>query len=240
MCPVRKPTEAVEGSWSLLHADALGLWRRLPIIMVEDSKITTDLPFLVFCMLAAGARLWQATDFHVNRMLSIVHHMADTVLVEQLQFQDKPPSISALCKAGTTSTEASIAWTLYLRSLFGGMKCDMRMLNGSIQQYIGTKPINEAGLTGTTADLRWQKVRAVTVSRALVEAVDFHCCPALLDQLAAATQRSSPELRSLMWTHSSGINLRRPDTIPEDPSLYPTTDHTRLARRILEQLFNDE
>ena len=144
--------------------------------------------------------------------------------------------MTQLCRAPLDKDSTVAAWALYLRSLFGGMKGDTRMLHGACAFMLG--PAADASVAPAlpdTAAVAWSSVPALnSPDRGLEVAVDFHCFPPMLGRICAATGCSEDQVRTLMWTQSSGVNLRRTATVPN----YSLQDHhSQIARAYLRNLF---
>jgi len=61
-------------------------------------------------------------------------------------------------------------WSLILRSKYGGMKCDIRMINGALKIY-DQKKIKQIKLEINNFDFKF-KIKEKDI---ILEAIDFHC-----------------------------------------------------------------
>lgn len=235
--------DARRSAYTLLFTDPLKLWRRLPIIMAEDTTITKDLGFLVWCMMAASTREWIARNDIVSKMLGVVHDMAENKAFDRhVAGLDHDHSdiaqatVLALLKQ-TNATADGVAWACYIRSLYGGMDGDMIMMREFATVVktltdvipVADRPISplihkRPDVISAPDDIPWF-------------AVDFHCWPNLLAKFPDQ-YGSKSDIKRIMWTQSSGVNLRDLDSY--DFSLYTLqTIHKYHALKWLVTQFND-
>lgn len=225
---------AVGLAMTLLFTDSTALWRRLPIIMVEDGHITRDLGFLVWCMMASSTKNWSAPRLVVSRMLGIVREMACDMKCNQWHstHHGQVTTPEMLCQLTVDSIEANVAWACYVRSLFGGMLGDMNMLRlvaAAVKTYNleeGQTPIESMSerpeLITRASDIPWV-------------AADFHCFPQILNMFPE--QCGTPDdIKARMWAGSSSINFRHP--VPLE--VYDLRDmHHAFAIKLIKQVFNN-
>jgi hypothetical protein len=139
-CRRRKPLPAVRVAMELADKSLGDLLRRLPIIVLEDSALHPDLDFLVWIMMA------QSKDFvpsrqNMTRVFQIVFEIASCPLSDPLPSNDDTGAEPAVTlrslydrpsRLGTLSSEElssqSLLWSMLVRGKYGGMKCDVMML----------------------------------------------------------------------------------------------------------------
>ena len=226
-------TAAKQAVLTLLYIDHEALWRRLPIIMVEDTRVTDDFKFLVFGMVASATKRWTASRQVVSRLMAVVHAMAAAPAAETLTFRDRVPSIPEVARIAS-DRHRSLAWALLARHQYGGMGGDKRMLAGFVDAQCHGADGWAPGEPVDDIDANTRPRFIVAADQCLLCAVDFHCYPMILEKFAG--QRGTPdEVKKLMWDGSSGYNLRRPESMTTP---YPLLKlHHEEARKFLARLF---
>lgn len=128
----RKPLPAVRVAMELADKSLGDLLRRLPIILLEDSTLHPDLPWLVWVMVA------HSKDFVIprpwlTRLLRIVFEVAscqwvdDPSSLEPVELQ--PLTFESLVASECADPQSlTMLWSLLVRTEYGGMKCDIDML----------------------------------------------------------------------------------------------------------------
>lgn len=152
----RKPLPSVRVAMELADKSMGDLLRRLPIIVVEDSTLHSGVPLLVWLMIASS-KDYDVPLSLMKRILQIVFEVASCrwkddhvpknatsvsmVPIEMVPAEATihgallpPSSISCLHKVSTTGADHSLSsvdillWSLLMRSHYGGMAGDVRML----------------------------------------------------------------------------------------------------------------
>jgi hypothetical protein len=99
---------------------------------------------------------------------------------------------------------------LYYRSLYGGMKCDMMMLQNAMYYYLG----HPQAITATIMEEMDYDNIGSTVE-ILQEAIDFHPFPGLLTRLTRQTRLSEQDIKMAIWFVESAVNVRKPSTMKQ-------------------------
>ncbi len=139
-----------------------------------------------------------------------------------------------ICTLPPDTCNTNVAWACYVRSLFGGLNGDMNMLRiaaqvaGSDTWPISCRPVaspavgDRPPLITRAQDVPWY-------------AADFHCYSQILRMFPE--QYGSPsEIKALMWSSSSGVNLRDPAT-PTLPVYVLETAHKAFAYNLIAKSF---
>lgn len=228
-----KTTAALEAAWSLLYLDHEALWRRLPIIMMEDTRMTDDFQLLVFGMLAASTKKWVASAQVLDRLQRVVEAMCGHAQAEDLTFRDSRPTVTEISDVAD-SRKRALGWAIMVRHLYGGLKGDGTMLSGFVHAQLPSPEWHiEPGVTPFGKPAR-RPAFITSKGQCLLEAVDFHCYPMILEKLQG--QRGTPDtIKSLMWLGRSSRNNRRPETMA---STYTLQDvHDAEAISFIDRLF---
>ena len=218
-----KDVEAVKTAFDLMHLDFLMFIRRIIIIMIEDVFLHKSLSTLCWMMVAYGENEWKPSKNHIEWLLGVVsmlglankkHEVPRIPLIAIEDYKERLDKYYNKSKKRFT-----ILWCLLLRKNYGGMKCDMNMLNGAFQEwntiFIDFKK-NENNKE--LLNLFNLKIRAVSVAlnslhlnQYCLEAVDFHCYPEIVNQLYYSldddiikeNDLSEDKIKDLIWEFSS-------------------------------------
>ena len=218
-----KDVEEVKTAFDLMHLDFLMFIRRIIIIMIEDVFLHKSLSTLCWMMVAYGENEWKPSKNHIEWLLGVVsmlglankkHEVPRIPLIAIEDYKERLDKYYNKSKKRFT-----ILWCLLLRKNYGGMKCDMNMLNGAFQEwntiFIDFKK-NENNKE--LLNLFNLKIRAVSVAlnslhlnQYCLEAVDFHCYPEIINQLYYSldddiikeNDLSEDKIKDLIWEFSS-------------------------------------
>ena len=173
---------------ALLQLDHMSLYRRLPIIMVEDVWIDEMFAPLVWHMMA-------------NIPPSFIFYQNILKCVKGLCFCKKTFEYGSLSPVVNFTTlkqfQSYLHWCVFFRMMYGGMHGDINMLAYVIQM----KNINptQCNIDWSDADISFPGALL------LFDAVDFHISPKIV--------KDSEDIKKMMWTNASSINFRK-DHIP--------------------------
>lgn len=187
----RRETQAYATALQLLRQDTAELLRRLPIIMLEDTLLHPRyFPELVWLMVGVS-KGYTLTGADVQIILdSVAACLAAThrynLSVEAADYVD-----------GCGSLTDVIQLCFLLRISYGGMLFDTEFMERLRQRWAtGSLPISGAELCkGVVVE------PFVPTEHIIHEAIDFHCCPAILTDLPGITQDG-------MWWCLSAPNVR--------------------------------
>jgi len=193
-------TVALSSALALIQQHPMVFLRRLPIIYVEDVTLMDSLSIAVWLMMAEQP----ITPLDTEHLLRMVLCLATHDACYMCDFDTERPPITP-DELGS-APDAVIA--LYYRSLYGGMKGDMRMLQNAVEHF-KTHPIHST--LSTFSELT--TIPEITSLEILQEAIDFHPRPQILGLLEKRTQIEKDLIKSLIWYAESGINVRKPLTI---------------------------
>lgn len=134
---------ALFSTWSLLHLDPMELFRRLPIICLEDVCLLSSVyPILIWWMIADKVYLHSTmwTFYDVALLLQLVQELC---LIHNSYYPDEVMASAELPECTHESIEQlslqdheiDALLAIYYRSKYGGMPGDMRLLERSIHYY---------------------------------------------------------------------------------------------------------
>jgi hypothetical protein len=135
----RKPLPAVRVAMELADKSLGDLLRRLPIIILEDSSFHPSFALLTWLM-AAHSKDFEPNQFLMTKILCAVYEMASCPWQDHLNDASKTEaseqvdglSFESYHKPGLDNLledSDTAIWSMLVRSRYGGMGCDVRMLN---------------------------------------------------------------------------------------------------------------
>lgn len=231
---LRKARAAIFTTDLLLQSSHAMLLRRLPIIMVEDSLIHQSFNALVWfmCLLGIKDKNYALTSSQERWVLGTVWGMLETESVEIIEEidcadvadrADRSRAASFITPVVLRRMEnlpddiQNIIYSLETRRLYGGLKGDSAMLWAFEASYIDRTlmDLEKIGFYRRIRPILTQKT-AFGQEEWLLEAYDFHCCPAILMRLCEQFSNPkfgpdySPEdFKAVIWHCSSKINTRQ-------------------------------
>ena len=154
----RKPLPSVRVASEIADKSLGDLLRRLPIIILEDSTMHPDFPFVVWLMMAVSKDFQPPLNL-LKKVLGIVFEMASCRWQDSLSRnetkgsgmdEDEVLTLASLHKIATTTFKSDdgddsarlnqkdvvlnddelLVWSILMRAQYGGMACDIRMLQG--------------------------------------------------------------------------------------------------------------
>jgi hypothetical protein len=162
---------------ALLSKSPTELFRRLPIIYIEDVCLMTSFPIVVWFMMTDKEYIIKKLDVFI--LANIIISLCDTNEVYDDPSGDTIPGEDYDCQEGlyinkpNENDDAILA--LKIRSKYGGMKGDMEMLKEAIDHYKRGRIIVET---------EWlDKIEYSHTVEVLPEAIDFHPYPNILKDI---------------------------------------------------------
>jgi len=226
---------AVASALAILQKNPMQLLRRLPIIYIEDVCLHDSYPVVVWLMMADKEYIITQAD--IQLILQIVNQLALCPLFYDRSYEndnDNDNDLSNKKKQLLSHTflqdkpEHSILLSLYYRMQYGGMKCDVQMLEKSIYYYIDHSDKIRRGFSSDALIID-------PVLEILVEAIDFHPFPSLLNDLSRMTGLEKEVIKEFIWFVESAYNRRKPETI-EDSKRYEERREWKKIERFLEDV----
>lgn len=231
---------AVALATQLLRQDAVALFRRWVVIVMEDAILDEMLAWVVWWMVAL-TKGWQLDQASVQTFLRMVYRVASASFHEYIP--DKVPQCpNTLAQHRfelTDKTDVAVrthCLALLVRVHYGGMLGDCLFLRGFAERWWARR----------TAWTAWQPLVAATRVKIypewitypltplpkdarLLEGVDFHCWPQMTIKLRPYAHASDTLIEKTMWFHRSGMYTKR---LIDAPSATPTPelDHVRMWR----------
>ena len=215
----RNKEEALRTTLELLALDRMELFRRLPIISVEDTSLIEKTSVIVWLMMAGerGPMLRKIAEFVVKYVISL----CDCPTYFPNQFMETSQSHSELIKTDHGGDIAS----LRIRESYGGMKGDMTMLSNAVAYYNRT-PTHVYPLVNNSFELP----NVLDFDHiVLSEAIDFHPCSWILKKLTEKTALDNGSLRTIIWVGDSAANVRKPWTLDRQKAMRKDEDYIKVS-----------
>lgn len=213
----------------LYHADGfMELARRLGIIYIEDVCLIDHYTIVVWLMIAAS-KAYKPTYLDEWILMQIAGDLSRTRDVYQESHEpyenaQKFASIHDIMIDGN-NTRVDAVRCVYLRSLYGGMKGDMTMLQNAVCDYAECDCITKND---------WDEIeRCVPDELEILNvAIDFHPLPHMLSVIEKKTKVSKDRVKELIWNVYSGVNLRKPETISNSQMYAQTRDFAMIESSV--------
>lgn len=199
---------AVQTSILLMEQDMTAFLRRMPIICIEDVCALDTLPIMVWLMMAD--KDYRLTPVDKDIMLNIVWTLCNTDNYFQnieCKAEDREFTHEQL---ETHEVAGDCLLALFYRAQYGGMGGDMAMLGNAVCFYANNP---EEIMPTAYAQIDYVAVEKVGY-RILIEAVDFHCYPAILKYVVKNMEgMGESEVKEMIWFAESGPNVRKKATM---------------------------
>ena len=195
---------AIQSALALIQKDPIELLRRLPIIYIEDVCLMDSYSIVVWLMMA-DKEYGSLKKRDIDIILNIVNSLCDCKTY--FNYIKNDYSYAFTHESLQFTPNGSQLLSVYYRSQYGGMKGDMQMLKVSVDYY----RMHPSEVVKTEFNnIDYSKIeREIEV---LVEAIDFHCYPSMLNTLNKLTHINKDTIKMCIWFVESGYNVRKPET----------------------------
>lgn len=192
----------------------LKLFRRLPIIMIEDVYLDLNCATLIWLMVYFSDRLSRCfkNDQRIklnqrirNFILSEVFHLCQHSVKDEIAYvQDCQKRLKSweIKSEGQTGDQI---YSLQLRKIYGGMKGDLEMIDQYSLRWLLEK--NSLLIQPDFKEFDINQLIKLTRQNFILSAIDFHCCPWILEKLKTNLLKSDV-IKETIWHTSSCLNYR--------------------------------
>ena len=231
---------AVSAAYNLALLDPLALFRRWPIVAVEDALPLLGLTECIWAMAACYGRL-NIPEILIYQLLSDVHHASELSVTKVFPASTKTDTmqLNNISEIFQSNVEiGSLLYALLYRKANGGTAFDMGLLMNCTDSLTLT---HQRVIQPRTPIRSFDTIKLGPTTWELA-AVDQHCS-CIIQMLKATLPQilngiSTEELGGIMWRKSGGVSFKRTvllGTNTQDDeiwkSIYPTV--VRLAKRIV-------
>ena len=220
---------AIQSSLAILQKEPMELLRRLPIIYIEDVCLMDSFPITVWLMMADKDYRMTTTDIDI--ILNIVNSLCNCR--EYFDFRSNDNIYNFSHEMLQDYENYNELLSIYYRSEYGGMKGDMQMLKTSIDHYINNPMESQKTVFNS---INYDKLNGEL--EILVEAIDFHPFPQMLNTIAKLTDIDKEIIKKCIWFVESGYNVRKCDTITNS-NLYEERKEWKIIQKYLDDVRSD-
>lgn len=214
----------IEGSLSstiyMFQNDPIELFRRIPIIEVEDVCLIETFNICVWLMIAHKS--YKLTNKDFENIMKIVYNLCTCRKYIDTTHEDK--NILTL-KQLSENKNYDILLGLFYRKSYGGMKGDLNMLNGVINDLYNDKIKIEK------IDKNIQLNLPINL-KLLPVSIDFHCNPGIIEIVHKNTNVDREMIKQLIWIVESAVNFRKNDTIELSENISKDEDWLKIKKQI--------
>ncbi len=201
--------KAVKTAFHMIKLDIQEFLRRLPIIMIEDVTLHDSLPIIVWLMAACTNKEFIVQEEHIKWLLDIVYILCEIKEHDKSHSQDKIKDISRYHKL-ENDDKLSLLYSLQLRGGYGGMKCDIKMINYfSDLWYHRFEDGRDCNKLHINKKYDINSIEKLSKKEWEIAAIDFHCAPYMIGWLQKKFDDfDEDEFKNIIWHNSSKINIR--------------------------------
>jgi hypothetical protein len=216
---------AIQSALVLIQCAPMELLRRLPIIYIEDVCLMDSYPIVVWLMMADRDYIINNDD--IDKLLNIIHSLC--VCKKYFPYVANDYNYAFTHESLQFCPNSNELLSLYYRSLYGGLKGDIQMLKVCIDYYrLHPTEIVKTEYHNINYDLIEREIEI------LVEAIDFHCYPQMLNMLCKSTCLNKDVIKQHIWFVESGYNYRKPET-QESSKLYEANVEWKKIEKYLDE-----
>lgn len=214
---------AVKCAYHYILLDLQDFLRRLPIIIIEDTTLHEAYSTLIWLMVASNIKectiLFDKVIYEY--LMGFVYVIAKSSLYHSLNNNEEIKF--DILKEEVNKKEnplKSLIYSLMVRKAYGGMKCDLLMLEkyAYIWNHLNSdsKYLNKSVIR----PIMLESIPQLQLNEWILEAIDFHCIPQILTYIHEEYEEFTEEyIKSLIWHYSSKKNIRiKEENIPKDIS----------------------
>ena len=198
--------KAIKIGKHIIDLDITSLLRRLPIIMFEDVIPHTSLPILIWFLIASSKR-FIFKEVMIQWLLGVIYFLASKPKHDEYKFLSNT-NTDLLNDHELNNNKKIFFKCLYIRISYGGMECDIQMINYFIQLWYEKFKL---GYHLNDDKIKYIKLNLDPLQRNEwdLSANDFHCYPKLLTDVKKQYNCYQEDyIKKLIWDYSSCYNKR--------------------------------
>ncbi len=218
----KNPSVAVKCAFHYMTLDIQDFLRRLPIIMIEDTCVHEVFPTLVWFMIASTMPDFKFDRVIYEYLMGIVSVLSNIPIYHNISIKsmDEKNDIKKILYAANKkdSMVQSLIYSLLLRKAYGGMKCDMNMLE-NYANYWNQPDSNTSNylLKNAVRPIMLASINTLQLNEWIIEAIDFHCAPQIIRYIKEEYPEFNEEyIQQLIWNYSSKTNVRIKEDIKKE------------------------
>jgi hypothetical protein len=186
------------------------LLKRLCIIILEDCVLIKYFPLIVYFMIVSSKNI--LTEYVNNIILSIVEHICQINFVYLPHYSERHEyNIKDIINSNMNNNKKILLSSLLIRKCYGGMSCDVHMIDDYVHAYKKDKEYNNIiiksefsrNLIVKNYNLNFNKDKHL-----IKECIDFHCYPNIIKNFHNQFNIPENDLKLAIWYCRSSINKR--------------------------------
>jgi len=198
--------KAIKVGKHIIDLDIVSLLRRLPIIMFED-VIPHESIIIIIWFLISSSKGFIFKEVMIQWLLGVIYFLAKKPKHDKYKYL-KNTNTELLNDNSLNDQNKMFFKCLYIRISYGGMKCDMEMINYFIQYWYEKIKIGD---NINNDKINYIKLNLEPLKRNEWDlcANDFHCYPKLIKDVKKQYDIYDEEyIKNLIWYYSSSYNKR--------------------------------
>jgi hypothetical protein len=216
---------AVATAHQLLGQDAPTFLRRLAVILLEDALLQPHMYAQICWLMAAAGKRYTLTVEDIQVIMdSIVTALEAEERYDLLEEAAGPALNERLWLNEADPTAAAAYVGIRLRALAGGMKFDAAFLERLAKRLMmGCLDFQPEISQVDISDIPEFSV----ADHMQPAAIDFHCCPQLLEIVRAESGLKAAAVQDAIWWHRSSLNERK---APDSTEVHERAERFRCSQ----------
>jgi hypothetical protein len=216
---------AISTAHQLLGQDASTFLRRLAVVLLEDALLQPYVYAQICWLMAAVGKRYTLTVEDIQVIMdSIVTALEAETRYDLLEEAAGPALNEKLWLTNADPVAAAAYVGIRLRALAGGMKFDAaflerlakRLMMGCLDFQTEISQVDIADIPEFSVADHMQPA-----------AIDFHCCPQLLEIVRAETGLKTAVAQDAIWWHRSSLNERK---APDSTETYERAERFKTSQ----------
>jgi hypothetical protein len=215
---------AVQSTLALIQRSPMELLRRLPIICIEDVTLMDSYPILVWLMMA-DKDYGKLSKADINIILNIVISLSNCKTY--FPYENNELNYAFTHETLQFCPNSNELLSLLYRSEYGGLKGDMQMLKVAIDYYrMHPSEVRKTEYNTINYNAIEREIEI------LVEAIDFHPYPNILNILNKLTFINKETIKHCIWFVESGYNTRKQYTIDSSKEYEERNEWKKIEKHL--------
>lgn len=210
----KEEDKAIRTMLAIYSIDPNELLRRLPIIMIEDCLPFPTMFTRLIWYMCAVSKGYKLSLNEIQWLLGTIVTLCESNSFKPYSSQSNDIKYENIPYDDLPNDLSNFLYALELREFYGGMVSDKKMLeyhrNYWLKNY-KTK-IWDTLCQQEEYSVDVASVGSINKSDILLESVDFHVYPWIIDKLSMYTDIDKQNVKKYIWLYRSSINKRVPIT----------------------------
>jgi hypothetical protein len=171
----------------------------LAIIMIEDVEVLESLPTIVW--MTTVISFWKPPRRCVEWLLGVVHSLCiHPIYFNFCEYEKERKILDNI--SSLSNKRKQIIYSLQIRISYGGLPCDMRMIDRASVYFKNNDPKKTKSYL-----IDWDSIELLSIEEWELSSVDFHVTP-IARFIEKESSFSEEYIRKLIWEYKSSINKR--------------------------------